>query len=289
MASEGIVMRWLVLVLACTLGSTGQALAWGQEGHSIVAEIAQRRLTPEAAAMVARLLGPGHSLAAVASWADDTRDVRPETANWHFVDIPIEVPGYNPKRDCKDDPKLGDCIIAELGRLRNDVRCASPEQKIEALKFAVHFVGDIHQPLHTVDEAKGGNDIKVDVFMRGMTCTGTCEPKHIPSDFHTAWDVNLIEKVVWNWGAYVDRLENGWLKSPEAQEAGIDGGSFVDWAEQTHYFAPIVWNLRPADNVLDDRYLRDVLPVLDRQLGVAGLRLAKFLNDAYASDRCPVP
>ena len=64
-----------------------QALAWGPEGHSIIAELAQRRLSPQAAREVERLLGPGHSLASVASWADDVRDDRPETYRCHFVDL----------------------------------------------------------------------------------------------------------------------------------------------------------------------------------------------------------
>src|SRR5262249_20243542 len=161
-------------------------------------------------------------------------------------------------------------IIAELDALRNDVRCASGSDQVEALKFAVHFVGDLHQPLHTVNEAKGGNLIDVDLFMRGQVCSGICEPGHIATTFHLAWDYGLIEKPVGAWGAYVDRLEDGWLKSPEAARPGIDGGTFVDWAEETHALALIVWNSRSADNVLDDRYLRDVQPIIDRQLGVAG-------------------
>jgi hypothetical protein len=75
------------LVLAT--GWTGQALAWGQERHSMIVELAQHRLTPEAAAEVGRLLGQGRSLASVSSWADDVHDQRPETYNWHFVDIPL--------------------------------------------------------------------------------------------------------------------------------------------------------------------------------------------------------
>jgi len=276
-------MSRLALIFAFIGASIGQALAWGQEGHSIVAEIAQRRLSPSAVEMVAKVLGSHHSLASVASWADDARDERPETAGWHFVDIPINVPKYKLERDCKN----GDCVIAELDRLKDEIRCAGDESKADALKFAVHFLGDIHQPLHTVKELTGGNDIKVDIFMRGMTCTAKCEPEHKASNFHAAWDADLIEKTTWDWGAFVDRLEKEWLASPEAHRVGIDGGDPVAWAEETHKAARTVWMLRPADNVLDDRYFRDILPILDRQLSVAGLRLAKFLNDA--SDRCPVP
>jgi hypothetical protein len=269
---------FLAAVFTCLFAA--RALGWAQEGHSTVAEIAQRRLAPEAAAMIEQTLGRGHSLASVASWADDIRDERPQTYNWHFVDIPLDAATYEAARDCEADETSGDCIINELARLQQALRCASGNDKVEAVKFAVHFIGDLHQPLHTVLEFRGGNDIKVEIFMRGRTCTGKCEPQHIATNFHAAWDFGLIQRMVWDWGAYVERLEAGWLKSGEALQAGIDGGGPVEWAQETHAFARTVWNARPADSVLDDGYLRDVLPILDRQLGVAGLRLAKFLNDA---------
>jgi len=281
-------MKAFALAVALSCALVGQALAWGQEGHSIVAEIAQHRLSPQAAALVEQLLGRGHSLASIASWADDVREERPETSGWHFVDIPISVPAYDERRDCKKSETKGDCIVKELERLKDALPCATGDDKVEALKFAVHFIGDIHQPLHTVHELTGANDIKVDVFMRGLTCTGTCEPTHTAGNFHTAWDSDLIKKAVWDWGAYVDRLEGpkGWLNGPDAKREGVDGGTPAAWADDTHQLAPVVWMLRPADNVLDDRYFRDVLPKLDQQLGLAGLRLAKFLNDAAVAT-CP--
>ena len=70
---------------------------------------------------------------------------------------------------------------------------------------------------------------------------------------------------------------------------GIDGGTPEDWANESHLKAQTAWHLRPTDEVLDDRYYQDVLPILDRQLGVAGLRLAKFLNEAYATPGCSAP
>src|SRR3954453_10906697 len=94
-------MKAFCIAAVLALTPLHQALAWGQEGHSIVAEIAQRRLSPAAADLVKGLLGPGHSLASVASWADTVRDERPETYNWHFVDIPINVAKYSKDRDCK--------------------------------------------------------------------------------------------------------------------------------------------------------------------------------------------
>lgn len=279
-------MRAIPLAAALGCAFVGHALAWGQEGHSIVAEIAQRRLSPEAAAVIEQLLGRGHSLASIASWADDVRDDRPQTYNWHFVDIPVDRRTYNAATDCQEREK-GDCVVAELDRLRDELRCAPGAGKIDALKFAVHFVGDIHQPLHTVLEEKGGNDIQVDLFAHGLTCTGTCRPSHMHTNFHAAWDAGLIERTVWDWGAYVDRLETGWLLSADARNPGIDGGTPHDWAIETHKAAQAVWNRLPGNNELDDGYYEQALPVIDRQLGVAGLRLARFLNEAYASTRCP--
>jgi nuclease S1 len=286
-------MRSFALAAALVCALTGNAFAWGQEGHSIIAEVAQQRLSEPAARMIAALLG-GRSLASIASWADDARDVRPETAGWHFVDIPLDVPTYKAARDCKASADKGDCIIAELGRLTNDLHCTSGDAQTEALKFAVHFVGDIHQPLHTVAEKTGGNDVAVDIFMRGLATCPTCGAAHTPTNLHVAWDSTLIQKTAWAWGGYVDRLETGWLAtSPEAQAenpavnlAAPDADALRKWAEETHQQAHTVWYLRPADDVLDDRYLRDVLPVLDRQLGIAGLRLARFLNAAFGSP-CP--
>ncbi|WP_316186559.1 MULTISPECIES: S1/P1 nuclease [unclassified Bradyrhizobium] len=275
----------IFLVTSCSA-----ALGWGQEGHSIVAEVAQRRLTPAASAAVARLLGDNHSLASIGSWADDERDSRPETYNWHFVDIPIASNDYDAQSQCAQSA-AGDCVIAELNRLKNDLRCAQTDaDKRDALKFAVHFVGDIHQPLHTVLEQKGGNGISVELKMRGsLICReGPCPIVTSHANFHAAWDTNLINKTTWNWGAYVDRLENGWLNTDEAKN-GADGGTFIEWATQTHHSAQQVWNRKPANNVLDDNYYQEVLPVLDQQLGLAGIRLARFLNEAYSSTVCPRP
>jgi hypothetical protein len=264
-----------------------QALAWGQEGHSVIGEIAQRRLSSEAAAAVQLLLGKGHSFAGVSSWADEIRSSRPTTEQWHFADIPLESRDYDPQRDCQPDPAKGDCIVAEIERLRTELRCGPNQEKMEALMFAVHFVGDIHQPLHTVKDQRGGNDIGVTITAKGLTgCPpDICLPK---TTFHRAWDTDLIHKTVFSWGGYVERLETGWLKGGEAQKVGIDGGKAADWAVETHQYAQKVWHLLPQNNEIDDNYYTQVLPVMDRQLGMAGMRLARFLNEIFGSPKCPI-
>jgi len=277
-------MRLGALALVWTCAFTGQVLAWGQEGHSIIAEIAQRKLSPEAATAIQSLLGKGHSLASTSTWADDVRSARPTSSRWHFADIPVDSTDYKPERDCKPDPAKGDCIVAELERLRNELRCGPQQDRMEALMFAVHFVGDIHQPLHTILEKGGGNEIDVKMTVKGLTCTKDCD---LQTNFHRAWDSDLIHRTVFSWGTYVERLVTGWLKSAEAKKVGIDGGKPADWVVETHRHAQRVWHLLPADNVIDDDYFNQVVPIMDRQLGVAGLRLARYLNETFASPRCP--
>jgi hypothetical protein len=272
-------------LLAAVLAAAplASAWAWGAEGHSIVAEIAQRRLTPEAAAAVEKVLGKGHSLASVASWADDVRGQRPETYNWHFVDIPVAESSYDPAKHCAPQAG-GDCIIAALDRLKTQLACAPTDaQKLDALRFAVHFVGDIHQPMHTVDEEKGANGIKIDIEMRGLRLASSRNPPEKRSgNLHALWDTDLIRDTVWDWGAYVDRLEAGWLKDNEAVRDNKAGGTPLDWALQTHAVAATVWPLTPADHRITDDYYQKVLPLLDQQLALGGMRLARFLNEAYA-------
>jgi S1/P1 Nuclease len=276
------------IMLAATIGWVPvTALAWGPEGHSIVAEIAQRRIAHESPAVmdrIQRILGPGVSLASIASWADDFRSENDATSNWHFVDIPIASSVYDPISQCKATPK-GDCIIAELDRLRNgELRCKKGDEQKRALMLAVHFLGDIHQPLHTVHENNGGNTVDVLVFMHGARCKKDCRPTSAATNLHAAWDVNLVTMTVWDWGAYVTRLEKDWLNSAEAKKPGIDGGTPLQWALETHQAAQQVWQLTPANLILDENYYETVLPVLDRQLGVAGLRLARFLTDAFSAE-----
>src|SRR3954462_2311673 len=129
------------------------ALAWGPDGHKIVADIAEARLTPKAKAAVAQLLSgdttahtgntagaESPTLASIANWADSIRKEREETATWHYVDIPYEMKAFDLQRDGKN----GNNVVSKLqdfAAALND-RNVPPEQRVEALKFVVHFMGD---------------------------------------------------------------------------------------------------------------------------------------------------
>src|SRR5437764_9437979 len=139
-----------ILVLAAGL-FPGQARAWGPEGHAIVAEIAETRLEAPARAQIAQLLTlDGHQrLDEVASWPDAIRPSHPETAPWHFVDIPLLAAGFDANRDCAGN----NCVVAQIQRFAAVLGNpnTAPQDRVNALKFLVHFVGDIHQPLHCED------------------------------------------------------------------------------------------------------------------------------------------
>jgi nuclease S1 len=139
-----------LLLFAAVMVATSQAQAWGPDGHAIVAAIAEARLDPAIRAQVAQLLscdqtGAQH-LDQIASWADAVRTRDQTTGPWHFVDIPLQTQLFDPNRDCAG----GNCVVAQIRRFasvlanRND----TPQHRLDALKFLVHFVGDIHQPLH---------------------------------------------------------------------------------------------------------------------------------------------
>jgi S1/P1 Nuclease len=278
-----------------------QAFPWGQEGHSIVAEIAQRRLTPDTLGKIDKLFwtelpNPKESqfsLASIASWADDYRSgsygikKHTESSNWHFVDIPYSADTYDEARDCKLDPTYGDCIIHALAQFTATLAdCSrSPDDRMMALKFIVHLMGDLHQPLHVTTRINpdsnrddhGGNLIPVAVWdMQSGAYKST--------NLHHTWDTDLILNKVWDWGDYVRILETKWLIGQDI--AALQAGNHITWAQESHRLAQtVVYNFRP-DHILDQEYIKDALYVVDRQLAVAGLRLARVLNETLQRAQC---
>jgi hypothetical protein len=105
-------MKSILTASLLTLATTTQVLAWGSEGHRIVAEIAEQYLEPATAQQVHHLLAIDNAttLADVANWADQIRTQRRDTAPWHFVDIPINAPGYDATRDCPGNA----CVVAKI-------------------------------------------------------------------------------------------------------------------------------------------------------------------------------
>jgi hypothetical protein len=272
-------VRLVVAGLFLLLCSYSRVWAWGQEGHSIIAEIAERNLNASAKAGVTALLGQNVSLASISSWADDIRDERPETYNWHFVDIPLYADIYEATRDCLDTSK-GDCAINAIDRNRKTLLdpAASPQDKKEALMYLVHFIGDIHQPLHAVGDYRGANDYPVKFFIDPL------KKKTEDTNLHVVWDSSLIRATVWDWGAYVRRLQDNWLPGKDVKQ--LTAGTTVEWTQEAHKAARDVAFKAAMNADLGQDYLTLALPTVDRQLAVAGLRLARELNEIF-TDRSP--
>lgn len=274
------------LLIAATLLASAQtetADAWGPEGHSIVAEIAQRRLSDEARAGVASILGgPGVSLASFGSWADDERARDKNTSRWHFVNPVRGDTSYDPQRHCQFVKGQGDCLIAALEREVGRMACDSetPERRQRALKFIVHLIGDLHQPLHAIGEERGGNGVTVTVDMR----EGANPRPRFESNLHKVWDETLLQTIAWSWGSYVERLEIGPLSTADVPSLTV--GSVSDWLFEAHRAGLEIFDATPKGSTIDDAYRIKMEPVVDRQLAVGGLRLAKLLDKAFAAKQC---
>lgn len=272
-------MQRHLAVCAAFLALSIPSLAWGPEGHRVVADVAANHLNAAARRQIRDLLG-NDDLAAISTWADEIRNERRETFFWHFVDIPWNANGFSDSRDCSRaadprSPQIQDrheCVvdkILEFQRILSD-RNAGRLQRTEALKFLVHFVADLHQPMHAIGEARGANDIHITEF-GNRDCGGR------PCNLHFLWDMGLIEHARRSEPDYVTLLEK--LIS-EANLQNRATGTPEDWANESFKVAHQVW-LNDGESV-DEHYYRQNIGILDERLALAGLRLANLLNCALA-------
>ena len=264
------------IIVAVFVASVLPASAWGPDGHVIVARIAELHLTPAAAHAVSELLSPGQiSDNAVANWPDYIRKDRPESSPWHFVDIPFAAESYDPVRDCTNHNGCVIQAIEDFQRVLAD-KTTNTEARVEALKFLVHFVGDIHQPLHCAERNgdQGGN--KLLVYWPG---------DQKPLKLHAIWDAYLPRRNLSDAGltalAYADKLD---AKISPPQSALWAKGVSADWAWESHQIAVTkVYDGLPADGPthhISPDYIKANQPVVDEQWMKGGLRLAMLLNQA---------
>lgn len=267
------ILKRLAFATVIVISVSTLLFGWGQEGHAIIGQIAQDNLTPAAKKQVQALLG-NETLASVASWADEIRRDRDETYNWHFVDIPKDAAGFDDARDCyrPNDTHKGaqtdhqNCVVDRIEFFKKVLadKGAPQDQRVEALKFVVHFVGDIHQPFHGIDEAKGGNGIHVNEF-------GSPQCGKYPCNLHAAWDSDLIGHTGMDMHQYVTHLEE-----VIQQEHLTATGDPRDWANESHDLAKEA--LLPDGGAVDQAYYDREIKVVDQRLALAGLRLAALLN-----------
>jgi hypothetical protein len=318
-----------------------RTMAWGNEGHKITALIALALLTPRARNNVNAVL-EGKKIDEVATWPDDLKragqgcvypgapgcnpNYRPETSQWHFVDIPIQGDGrFNPQADYCRSSRYGDCIVPAIEGFRDILKRSTnrafaannDEQKRklhDALSFIVHFLGDIHQPLHCADNDDGGGN-NVLVSWQG-------EPKYTYDDIwnlHSVWDEYLVDRNIMamapnkrTYNSYAESLYNklstkerdyAQLRSADIQTGRAE--NVIAWAESSHALAKTsAYNLpsqkvktssrgfqkkdrqgNPIDIiVLGETYFTQNSLAVEGQLRLGGVRLARILNEIYDKD-----
>jgi len=253
-----------VLVVLILSFSPSFCWSWGREGHQIIARIAENDLDETTKVMIQSLIGNNH-LYSIASWADDIRRDRPDTAPWHYVDIPFGTT-YDSQRDCALPHSCVVLKISDFVKVLTD-RQASREDRTEALKFIVHFVGDIHQPMHAALEARGGNDVPVR-FLEAERCGAYA------CNLHAVWDTSMIQHAGMSPDEYAQH-EEALIRTERLDTQKI--GSPEQWANESLKLAEAAWVPEATD--LDERYYSQQIKVVDRQMALGGMRLAKLLND----------
>jgi nuclease S1 len=260
--------------------------AWGGQGHRLVGLIAADRLTPAAKQHVAWLLD-GQSLADVAGWADSLTSDQVQTSYWHYLNIPPDAKGYDRDRDCPRQPGVAagsrsdrwrDCVVDRIAYWEErlgDVKLDRAD-RATALKFIVHFIGDLHQPFHALGVGRGGNDIRVKVF--GQSDCGNDPAKPVPCNLHSVWDSRLIARHNLDDPTYVAALKKVIAdKNLSAQPAGTP----TQWAEQSFKLAKEAL-VKDGENI-DEGYYRRHIAVIDERMALAGVRLAASLNRILAA------
>ena len=324
-------MKVLKMVAGATLAlaagaSAAPAWGWGCDGHQTVALVAEKHLSPAAKAMVFDLLnsnsvdptldryckdqGPD-AMTNAATWADDERSKDPSTGGWHFIDIPREAKRSEMDRYClQPDSCVTQALQAQIAILKDAAQ--APAARATALRFIIHLVGDMHQPLHcSTNNDRGANCVPVTFF--GITPKlsekNPASEQYNPN-LHSTWDSYLIQTEMQDQKfpdvqQFADYLDGEFRRKIEAwQKAGID----IDaWAWESHEAAeriaygrlpekiavetpimPPIATCADDDDVakrmrnlnidLEQPYETATMPLIEEQLEKAGVRLAMILN-----------
>jgi S1/P1 Nuclease len=252
--------------------------AWGPEGHELVAMIASRNVDVVTQTKLTELLGSNREIYddEIANWADGYRVTHPDTGSFHFIDIPLDDTAID-----LSQPWAQNCILQKLPaeiRVLGDAT-ETQERRVEALKWVVHLMGDLHQPLHCSerDNDHGGNDVKVKY--PGMAAK---------QKLHKVWDSLLLEEGLGDMelSDYAEKLNHD---KPSDLTASIGDVELNTWALESHAIAKSsAYKDIPATNgVITTAYKNKNVPVVQLQLQLAGVRLAAILNLALGGESHP--
>ena len=269
------------LRIALLLALAPNLFAWGSKGHAIIAEIAERGLSPNIEQQVRELnfAAPLRDVASMPDdWrADETKGLRPgNTGALHYSNIPIDQPAFDRARDCKEDQ----CVVAAIEKYTANLKDKTQprDKRREALIYVVHFVGDLHEPMHAIgglvrDDQTGqmvpdlgGNKVKVRFL-------------GVETNLHSIWDSGIIE-----WGPatvdeYADRLLKYEMRGRPVEE--LQRGTLVDWFNESHYAAAHD-AYAIGNGTLGSDYAQRNIGVVYERLLRGGLRLRKVLEEAFS-------
>ena len=247
----------LALVLVANI-----AFAYGPIGHRAIATIAESYLTDTAKEQIKELLD-GDGIVLIATYADDIRSDKKYdfTSTWHYANVKD-----NKTYETSDKNPKGDVVLAikESIAILKDPK-SSKEEKAFRLKLLVHFIGDLHQPMHAGHaEDFGGNKIKVTWHKR-------------PTNLHRVWDTNLIDSQRMSYSEIAATMK----RPPYIDVAKIASGDVVSWYNESKELSKEIYaSVKPNEN-LSYSYSYKYYPIQKQRLNYAGIRLAKVLNEIF--------
>ena len=258
-------LKLFLLIAALFFGNPAmeETVFWGQNGHRATGKIAENHLNKKAKKRIDKLL-KGQSLAFVSTYADE---IKSDSAyrkyySWHYVNMDLEESYADATKNPKGDLVTGINKCIEVLKDTN----SSEEDKSFHLKMLVHFVGDLHQPMHIGQkEDKGGNAIQVEWFGK-------------ETNLHAVWDTKMIEN--WNM-SYLELADNAKDVSKK-QIAAIEAGTLIEWVDETHELTKKIYKSAEVGENLRYRYSYDYFGIVRDQLQIGGIRLAKILNDIFS-------
>lgn len=242
--------------------SSEEDMFWGKNGHRATGKIAEKHLTRKTKKCIDKLL-KGQSLAFVSTFADEIKSDRKfnKYYSWHYVNMKLDETYEQSEKNPQGDLVTGINTCVTILKDKN----SSDEEKVFHLKLLVHFIGDLHQPMHIGrSEDKGGNTIQVQWFGRG-------------TNLHRVWDENMIDDFKMS---YTDLADNAQDLS-KSQIALIKKGSVVDWVNEVHKLTKEVYNSVQVGENLRYRYSYNHFGTVRTQLQKGGIRLATVLNNIF--------
>ncbi|HEV8284463.1 MAG TPA: S1/P1 nuclease [Chitinophagaceae bacterium] len=243
------------------------SFGWGALGHRIVGEIATSYLTPKAKIEIQKILGT-ESIAMASNWADFIKSdsAYDSLYNWHFINLEpgmtsTQLKAYLQKDTATDLFTKTNFVIKELKNKQ-----LSKEKKRMYLKLLIHFVGDIHQPLHVGHkEDLGGNRVKVLWFNN-------------PTNLHAVWDESLINFQQLSYTEYTNAINH----STQKQRLSWQKQPISEWISESYQISEQLYDeIKQPDQKLSYRYNFDHIQTLNERLLKAGVRLAGLLNELF--------